>query len=680
SSYTAQTTSISGGSLTTSGSASTTDLLLASGSLTVQNTFTVTGTGTISSGSLNGNSTFDVANGATLTIDCANGSMTLGGLNLQNDGTIIYSAAAPNSMTTSAATITNNGLFDIQTDQPIINFFVGSARTKRPRTDALILGSSSITNNGTFQKSAGTGTTVIDPDFTNAGTVKAQIGTLHFTGTYTQSSGTTTLGAGNIKVTNPMLLNGGVLDGAGTITGDLQNNNAEVQPGGSSAGTINLTGNYTQGSTGKMTIDLDGAGSFDTFTVSGAATLDGTFKANLNYSPSTGTVFPVFTFASRTGDFATYNLPALIASGYTPTALNLTVVAPQTDLAASMSGPASVNAAAPLSYTATIQNNGPNTTAGTTTVVDTLPAGVTGASGSGTGWSCGAPSGGTITCTSTDAIASTSSYPALTFTMNAPAASGSITNSATVSSPYDGNSSNNTASSTTTVNAVADLQIVKSGPGGVVAGQNIVYTVTVTNNGPSTSNGVVVTDPTPANLTFVSNSGACTTAYPCSLGSMTAGQVKVITSTYSTSANFAGNVTNTASVADAFGTDPNNTNDTSSATTNVGAQSDLTITKTGTASASPGQNVTYTLTVKNNGPSPATSPVVSDVTPAGLAFVSNSGACTSAYPCSLGTLAAGQIATITSTYTVASNFTGASITNTASVASSVNDPNSADNS
>ena len=144
-----------------------------------------------------------------------------------------------------------------------------------------------------------------------------------------------------------------------------------------------------------------------------------------------------------------------------------------------------------------------------------------------------------------DGIASSSAYPTLTISMTAPANGGSISNSATVSNPNDSNGANNTASASTTVIAQADLQVVKSGPSGVTAGQNIIYTVVVTNNGPSSATGVSVADPTPANLTFVSNSGACTGAYPCGLGTLANGQSATITSTYSTSGTFSGNVTNT---------------------------------------------------------------------------------------------------------------------------------------
>jgi uncharacterized repeat protein (TIGR01451 family) len=48
-----------------------------------------------------------------------------------------------------------------------------------------------------------------------------------------------------------------------------------------------------------------------------------------------------------------------------------------------------------------------------------------------------------------------------------------------------------------------------------VPGTNAVYTITVTNAGPSSADGVVVADAMPAGLLFVSNTGDCVTAFPC---------------------------------------------------------------------------------------------------------------------------------------------------------------------
>jgi uncharacterized repeat protein (TIGR01451 family) len=560
-------------------------------------------------------------------------------------------------------------------------------------------------NSGTVQKSGGSGASGTDfgPDFVNgsgsyAGVLKALSGKINFLGAFEQdgSSSETTLGGGNIGVASGLELNAGALDGSGTITGDLDNYGS-VNPGTSSTtGVINVTGNYLGGSAGAggtLTIKLAGpaANQFDQLNVTGTATIDGTLDVSLlgGYEPANGATFPAMTYASLSGDFTTKNLPPPWASGHgtlatnpTPTAYNLvaTVTPSSADLDADLlSGPANVDAGTALSYTIKVGQNGPDSISGTVTVVDTLPAGVTGASGSGSGWTCGLVSGGTITCTYPGPVP-TGQMNILTFSMTAPSTGGVITDSATVSSATnDPSPSNNSKSVNTTVVEKANLAITKTGPSGVTAGQNVTYTVIVTNNGPQPSVGVVVSDTTPSNLTFVSNSNGCTSAYPCSLGTLTPGQSVTITSTYSTSPSFSGNVSNTATVA-ATTSDPNLSDNTATATTNVGAQADLSVVKSGPSSTNPGQIITYTVVVTNGGPSPATSVVVTDPTPVGIAFISNTGACTNAYPCNISSLASGQSATITSTYSVPPTYSGGAIVNTATASSAVNDPNNTNNS
>jgi uncharacterized repeat protein (TIGR01451 family) len=707
-------TAIGNASVTVDTNASTNKFSFAgTGILTVNNAFTLTNTGTFSGGTIAGlTGSFYVQNGATLTIDATGGFPIINGGEIANDGTLIYNSTLNALEIDNAGDIYNTGTFDIQTDVKIIaqtGVIVGSGIHRRVATaslphrqrrhvtkssiTALCSCSPAVINLGTLKKTAGAGTIDFQPELDTSGTFNILSGTIQFDslGVF-QDGGTTTLGPGNITMVGaPYTLTSGKFQGAGTLTGDLSSTGGDVAPGGSGAiGTINITGAYTQGSAAAMTIELASLASYDILAVGGATTLDGTLNVSLisSYSPANGDVLQPHTFASRTGDFATKNLPTWAAGHgsfsqtYTPTALVLTaVVTPlSTDLSASMSGPSTINAGQPLSYGVTITNNGPDPTAGTITVVDTLPAGISGPSGSGTGWSCGAPSAGTITCTNTASISTGGQLPLLTFSMTAPSNGGSVSNSATVSvaGSNDPNAPNNTGSVPTTVVAQADLSVSKTGPNGVTAGQNITYTVVVTNNGPSTATSVSVSDPTPAGVTFVSNTGACTGAYPCSLGTLTSGQSATITSTYSTPGTLSGNVTNTATVSSATA-DPDNSNNSSSKTTNVGAQADLSVVKTGTASANPGQNIVYTVVVNNGGPSPATNVIVSDPTPVGVAFVSNTGACTSTYPCNLGTLTAGQTATITSTYTIPGTYNSPQVNNTATVSSSTNDPNPVNN-
>src|SRR4029078_5538838 len=95
-----------------------------------------------------------------------------------------------------------------------------------------------------------------------------------------------------------------------------------------------------------------------------------------------------------------------------------------------------------------------------------------------------------------------------------PSATGSITNTATVSPPAgitDPNPANDSASDTDVITGEADLSLAKNdGVASVTPGTNTTYTITVTNNGPSTVTGASVSDPLPPNTAFVSATGGAT--------------------------------------------------------------------------------------------------------------------------------------------------------------------------
>jgi uncharacterized repeat protein (TIGR01451 family) len=109
------------------------------------------------------------------------------------------------------------------------------------------------------------------------------------------------------------------------------------------------------------------------------------------------------------------------------------------------------------------------------------------------------------------------------------------------------------------------------------------------------------------------------------------------------------------------------------------------VSKTGTpSSVVAGNDVTYTLVAKNNGPDAASNVVVTDTLPAGMTFKpTGSSALCSGSPtvnCSAGTLSSGTATTLTVIATVAASATPGAVTNTASVSSSTADPDSGNNS
>lgn len=109
---------------------------------------------------------------------------------------------------------------------------------------------------------------------------------------------------------------------------------------------------------------------------------------------------------------------------------SITVDVPSLTLAKSHSGNFAQGQTG-ATYTLTVSNVGAAATTGTVTVTDTLPSGLTATAMTGPGWACTVA---TLTCTRSDPLASGASYPPITLTVNvAPTASGSVTNSATVS-------------------------------------------------------------------------------------------------------------------------------------------------------------------------------------------------------------------------------------------------------
>ena len=122
----------------------------------------------------------------------------------------------------------------------------------------------------------------------------------------------------------------------------------------------------------------------------------------------------------------------------------------------------------------------------------------------------------------------------------------------------------------------ADLSITKTdAPDPVKSGQNLTYTIVVTNNGPSAASGVTMNDQMPKNAGFASvttTAGSCTakpskSLVTCSLGSMASGSSATITIVVKSPTR--GTITNTASVSATSPPDPNTSNNTATATTTV---------------------------------------------------------------------------------------------------------------
>ena len=284
----------------------------------------------------------------------------------------------------------------------------------------------------------------------------------------------------------------------------------------------------------------------------------------------------------------------------------VTGVTPVADVVVTNVGPGSVLAGAVYTNTISVTNLGPSV-ASNVVVVDTEPGGVL-----VTNTFVSLPVGGGTNFTVVE---------------TAPG-SGPLTNSATsTASTGDPNLVNNTnIVAVTTVTSSADVAIGKSGPASVFAASNLIYTVSITNLGPSIASGVIVTDALPVGVTFVNASGLGATnlsgqvIWP--VGMLSAGQVSNLT--LNVIAPAVGTITNVASVGWPGG-DPNPTNNTSppvvTGVTPV-AVADIVVFKTGPTNGVAGSNLVYTITVTNIGPATGTNVLVSDQLPVGFTFIS----------------------------------------------------------
>ena len=238
----------------------------------------------------------------------------------------------------------------------------------------------------------------------------------------------------------------------------------------------------------------------------------------------------------------------------------------------------------------------------------------------------------------------------------------------------------------------ADLALTKTVDNAAPAlGANVVFTITVTNNGPNNATGVVVNDFLPDGLSYVSDDGGG--AYVPGTGLWTVGALANSASAtlhITATVDDTGAIDNVASIAASTPIDPNAANDTAQSNLLAPRSADLHMTfGANVATVNPGGSIVYTLTVKNLGQDPAYSVDVQEDFPAfpalnPVSFTASQGVYNPATGhWDLASLEAGNTATLTFTVT-APNFAGNLVNNastsSARVASRAADPNPADNS
>jgi uncharacterized repeat protein (TIGR01451 family) len=306
-----------------------------------------------------------------------------------------------------------------------------------------------------------------------------------------------------------------------------------------------------------------------------------------------------------------------------------TTVSPAADIGVAITASAaSVSAGQNLTYTIVVSNNGP---ADATNVMlkNVFPANATFDAALSSATQGTVPTPGTPTVSLGALAAGATATVTIVVTPNAGAVP-SVTDTASIpsSQPTDPNTANNSASATTTVTPAADLAVTVSAPTTVTVGQNLTYTINVTNNGPNDASGVVLTDtlpPLPADGTFVSGSAGTLAGSTLTdnIGTLASGSTATVIVVITPNAAALPSVSNTATVTNQV-PDPNQANNTASASTTVTSNADVAVTVAPVATATVGGTLSYTINVHNNGPQDASAVVLTDTLPAGVTFVSAS--------------------------------------------------------
>ena len=335
-------------------------------------------------------------------------------------------------------------------------------------------------------------------------------------------------------------------------------------------------------------------------------------------------------------------------------------------------------------FTLTLTNAGPDPAANVV-VHDTWPAGLTWVSDDSSGaynhttgvWTIGTVGSSGPTATKTLVITAQATSVQVSGGLPQPIANvAEVTHSSQRdpdSTPNNGVTSEDDYATVSVTPTLADMAVTKtvdhSAPN---VGDDVIFTITATNNGPDIATNAKVVDPLPSGLTWVSAtpsvgtwSGSTWTIGDLAVGASATLQLRdhVVTP---------GSKTNTATVsADPFDPTPPNNNIASRSVTPQ--QADLAVGKT-VAPSDPeiGDTVTFTVTVNNNaGPDTATNVALSDILPGGLTYVSKTvgqgtyDETTGAWI--VGTLAKNASATLTIHATVNASGT---ITNTAAISHS----------
>jgi uncharacterized repeat protein (TIGR01451 family) len=258
--------------------------------------------------------------------------------------------------------------------------------------------------------------------------------------------------------------------------------------------------------------------------------------------------------------------------------VRVTPPATASDLSMLKTGPATITPGSTVAYTLAVTNIG-NATATSGQVTDNLPAGLTFVSASGAGFTCTGTTN--VVCDLVGSLAPGASATVnLVTTLASTYASTTLSNVAVVGPP-DATPANNTSTAVTAVTLPGpapdeNLGVSKTGPGSAKPGDELVYTIDVTNVKGTPATGFTVTDVLPIGLAYSLATG---TDFACGIagqtitctynGTLAAGQKATIAVRALLDSTFTGKTIANTAVVDPRRGDTDATDNSSTATTTV---------------------------------------------------------------------------------------------------------------
>jgi uncharacterized repeat protein (TIGR01451 family) len=652
-----------GGVITTSGTGNTNVLTLTPGqTITLSFTFTmavsdVTATATVTTvvvGSL--------ASGSS-TVTVVSYSVPAGSSTTQN-----WTAGV--ATTTPESSTTNNTVTAVTPVNPLADVSTTVSVTGQGTPGSTITATVTFTNNGPSTAQNVTGSIVLP----NGSVTTVVVGSL--------ASGSSTVTVVSYSVPAGSSTTQNWTAGVATTTPESSTTNntvtavTPVNPLADVSTTVSVTGQGTPGSTITATVTFTNNGPSTAQNVTGSIVLpNGSVTTVVVGSLASGSsTVTVVSYSVPAGSSTTQNWTAGVATT-TPessttnnTVTAVTPVNPLADVSTTVSVTGQGTPGSTITATVTFTNNGPSTAQNVTGSI-VLP-------------------NGSVTTVVVGSLASGSSTVTVV-SYSVPAGSSTTQNwtAGVATTTPESSTTNNTVTAVTPVNPLADVTVTKVASAvNATAGQTIGYTVTVVNLGPSVAQNVTATDVLGTGLSLVSASGnnGTVSVAGASVGattsSLAAGQTLtlVVVAQVAPSVTSGFTLTNAAS-ATSTTPDPTPTN-TITKTLTVITSADVTLTKVASvANATPGQTISYTVTLVNLGPSVAQNVTISDILSAGLSRISSSS--NNGTPTQVGTsttvvgsasLAVGQTLTLIVNATVTAA-TG-NITNTAVGTSTTPDP------